>query len=149
MEDILQIVKTETETLLAKAGLEGSVEVSNDENGINVSLTTSDTALVIGKHGNTLSSFEYILAQLVAAKTGEYARIIVEVGGYRQEREAYLHDLTTRLKEEVIATGAEKTIRGLKPWERRLVHMQLAEDSEVITESMGEERERVLVIKKK
>ena len=119
------------------------------EDGYEVAIETPDTALLIGKHGNTLSSFEYLLTQMVAAKTEEFKRVIVEVGGYREERESYLQDLSMRLKEEVVATGADKTIRGLKPWERRHVHMLLSEDNDVVTESEGEGRDRVLVIKKK
>ncbi len=143
------LVQQITDDLLKKIGVEATVSVSEDENGYHVALDTQENALLIGKHGNTLSSLEYLLGQIVAAKQEEYKRVIVEVGGYREEREAYLSDLAQRLKDEVVATGVEKTIRGLKPWERRLIHMMLVEDSEVTTESSGEDRERVLVIKKK
>jgi spoIIIJ-associated protein len=91
---------------------------------------------------------EYILTLLVTAKVGEFKRVQIEVGGYREEREAYLRELADRLKEEVISSGYEKKIHGLKPWERRLIHLYLEEAGGVTTESMGEDRERVLVIKK-
>ena len=143
------IVQQVVQDLLTQVGINSTVSVSEDENGYQVAVDTQENALLIGKHGNTLSALEYILGQIVATKQGEYKRVIVEVGGYREEREGYLQDLANRLKEEVIATGGEKTIRGLKPWERRLIHMLLSEDESVITESSGEDRERVLVIKKK
>ncbi len=143
------IVQQAVQDLLTKVGIESTVSVSEDENGYQVAVDTQENALLIGKHGNTLSALEYVLGQIVAEKQGEYKRVIVEVGGYREEREEYLQDLANRLKEEVIETGAEKTIRGLKPWERRLIHMLLSEDESVVTESSGEDRDRVLVIKKK
>lgn len=143
------LVQQITDDLLKQIGIEATLSVSEDENGYHVALDTQENALLIGKHGNTLSSLEYLLGQMVALKQDEYKRVIVEVGGYREEREAYLTDLATRLKEEVIATGSEKIVRGLKPWERRLIHMLLVDDSEVTTESSGENRDRVLVIKKK
>lgn len=143
------LVQQITDDLLKKIGIQASLSVTEDENGYHVALDTQENALLIGKHGNTLSSLEYLLGQMVAAKQEEYKRVIVEVGGYREEREAYLADLANRLKEEVVASGVEKTIRGLKPWERRLIHMMLVEDSQVETESSGEDRDRVLVIKKK
>jgi len=65
------------------------------------------------------------------------------------EREEYLKGLVERLKEEVEETGSEKPVRGLKPWERRYVHMLLKDDEFVYSESEGEGRDRVLVIKKK
>lgn len=143
------LVTTEAENFLKAIGLEGTVTTIDTEDGYEVAIETPDTALLIGKHGNTLSSFEYLLTQMVAAKTEEFKRVIVEVGGYREERESYLQDLSMRLKEEVVATGIDKTIRGLKAWERRHVHMLLSEDNDVVTESEGEGRDRVLVIKKK
>lgn len=144
-----QLVQQIATEFLNQIGVEATVSVSEDDNGYKVSLDTPENALLIGKHGNTLSSFEYLLSQMVAAKQDEYKRVIVEVGGYREERESYLNDLADRLKEEVISSGNEKTIRGLKPWERRLIHMRLVEDDQVSTESSGEDRDRVLVIKKK
>lgn len=149
MEKVTKIIKEETEALLDKIGTSGSVEILEDEGSFNIHLDTDENALLIGKHGNTLSSLELILSLIVAKKTGEFKRLIVEVGGYRQAREEYLRDLAQRLRDEVIDTGNEKVVRGLKPWERRVIHMYLSEGGDVVTESEGEERDRVLVIKKK
>lgn len=149
MEEINKTVQTEAESLLAKVGVTASVKVEEEDGSFKVHLDSEENALLIGKHGNTLSSLELVLSLIVAQKTGEFRRIIIEVGGYRQEREDYLRDLATRLRDEVVETGNEKTVRGLKPWERRIVHMYLTEDPDVVTESEGEDRDRVLVIKKK
>lgn len=148
--DFLGISKTEAEALFSKLGVQAKVEASESEDGIELLIDAGeDNAILIGKHGNTLSSLESIIALIVAKKTGEYKRVLIEIGGYREEREKYLTDLALRLKEDVIASGYEKSVRGLKPWERRLIHMTLAEDSDVTTESTGEDRDRVLIIKKK
>lgn len=149
MEDLIKTIREEAETLLDKADIKGSVEVAEVEDSFKVHIDTEENALLIGKHGNTLSSLELILSLIVAKKIGEFKRVIIEVGGYREAREEYLKDLANRLADEVIETGNEKTVRGLKPWERRVVHMYLSEGGEVVTESEGEDRDRVLVIKKK
>lgn len=147
--EIESLIKTELTELLAKVGVTGTIEVSMADEIYNVNLDTDENALIIGKYGNTLSSLESILALIVAKKTGEFKRIVLEVGEYRKEREEYLKNLAAKLREEVLQSGYEKTVRGLKPWERRLVHLHLQEDGDVTTESMGEGRDRVLVIKKK
>lgn len=149
MEDQSILIKQETEALLEKLGLTTEVEVKIEEEDFKVYIDTPENALLIGKHGDTLSSLELILSLIMAKKTGEYKRILIEVGGYRKEREAYLTELTHRLCEEVKDSGSEKKISGLKSWERRLVHMMLVDDSDVMTESVGEGRDRVLLIKKK
>lgn len=149
MEEKSKIIKEETETLLSKAGIDADVEVKVADEGFNVHVNASENALLIGKHGNTLSSLELVLSLILAKKLGEFQRIILEVGGYREAREDYLIDLAEKLREEVLATGADKQVRGLKPWERRIIHMHLGESEGVATESEGEERDRILVIKKK
>lgn len=150
VDKVNKIIEEETKTLLDKIGTDASVSIDEGEEGsFNVHLDGDENALLIGKHGNTLSSIELILSLIVAKKVGEFKRIIIEIGGYRQEREEYLKDLSRRLADEVIATGVEKTVSGLKPWERRVIHMHLSETGEVATESSGEDRDRVLVIKKK
>lgn len=150
MEETKKIIEEETKALLDKVGITATVEVTEGEDGsFNIHLDGEENALLIGKHGNTLSSLELILSLIVAKKTGEFKRTIIEVGGWRQEREDYLKDLAERLHAEVMETGSEKTVRGLKPWERRVIHMFLSEMGDVTTESEGESRDRVLVIKKK
>src|SRR3989344_5034620 len=149
MDEKIKIIEEELKSLLEKLEVDAKVDVSEEEDGFKVQLDGEENALLIGKHGNTLSSLELILSLIVAKKTGEFKRIIIEVGGYRQAREEYLRDLAQRLADEVIETGTEKTVRGLKPWERRVVHMYLGEMGDVITESEGEDRDRILVIKRK
>ncbi len=147
--DKIDTIRTTAEELLATIGFEAEIEIKEEDGFYALSLNTPDNALLIGKHGNTLTSFEHILSLMVVQKLGDFERIVVEVGDYRKEREEYLKDLANRLRDEVVEGSTSKTIRGLKPWERRFVHMCLAEDSEVVTESEGEGRDRVLVIKKK
>ncbi len=150
MEKENKIVKVEAEKLLKQIGITSEAEVSGTDEGYTVILDAGeDNALLIGKHGNTLSSFELILTLIVANKVGEFRRVTVEVGSYRAEREQYLETLANKLKEEVVTSGYEKQVRGLKPWERRYLHMYLEEDSEVTTESIGEDRDRTLIIKRK
>lgn len=150
MEEDLKLIEGKVLKLFEYLDLDAKVTVEAGDEAYVISVGAEDNnALLIGKHGNTLSSLEYILYILVSKELKESKRILIEIGGYRQEREAYLADLATRLKEEVVSTGIEKSVRGLKPWERRHVHMTLAEDNDVMTESMGEDRDRILVIKKK
>jgi len=143
-----KVAKKEAEDLLKKLGVKPTIKSELVEGGVRLVIDTDENALLIGKHGNTLSSLELILSLIVSKENGDFVRVTIEVGGYKQEREAYLKELAEKLKEEVLSSGGEKTINSLKPWERRFVHMHLA-DSEVVTESTGEERERVLVIKRK
>ncbi len=146
MEKTIQEI---TEELFEKIGIIATVSVEKEEDLYKVAISTEENALLIGKHGNTLSSLEYVLTQIVSTKEGSFTRIIVEVGGYREEREEYLENLAEKIKQEVLETGVQKSLRGLKPWERRVVHMYLSTDPSLVTESVGEGRDRELLVSKK
>lgn len=150
MENQSELVKKEIEAVLKQIGVKSEVELEESENGFTAVLDAGeDNALLIGKHGNTLAALELVVTLITTNKLGEFKRVTLEIGSYREEREQYLRELVDKLKSEVIDSGYEKPVRGLKPWERRFVHMYLQEDSDVMTESIGEDRDRTLVIKKK
>ena len=146
MEKTIQEI---TEELFEKIGIIATVSVEKEEDLYKVAISTEENALLIGKHGNTLSSLEYVLTQIVSTKEGSFTRIIVEVGGYREEREEYLENLAEKIKQEVLETGVQKSLRGLNPWERRVVNMYLSTDTSLVTESVGEGRDRELLVSKK
>lgn len=143
------LILHELEDLLALIGVKADVSIEQNESYYNVTVDSDDNALLIGRYGDTLSSLEHILSLLVAQKNGEFVPLTLEIGGYRQEREVYLKDLASRVREEVLSSGREKILSDLKPWERRVIHMYLIEDGDVTSESEGEGRNRVLVVRKK
>lgn len=147
--DEIKIVKEICEDLFKQLEIKADINAEKTEDTINIAIDCEDNALLIGKHGNTLSSLEVIISLMLAKKLGEFRRIIIEIGGYRKEREEYLQQLVSRLRENVMESGVEKSVRGLKPWERRFVHLYFKEDSDVFTESEGEGNDRTLIIKKK
>lgn len=148
MEEKLKIVNQVVSDLLKQVGVEAKIEVVDKDEGFSITLETDENALLIGKHGNTLSSIQTIISLMVAKRLGEFKRIILEIGDYRKERESYLMDLASRIKQDVLTTGFNKNIKGLKSWERRLIHLFFKDDTEVVTQSEGEGRDRTLVIKK-
>jgi len=150
MKELENNIKDEAQKLLDLLEIESTISVGKEDDSYRVGIDAGEqNAFLIGKHGNTLAAFELILKMIIAQKSGEYHQITIEIGNYRSEREEYLQGLVGRLKEEVEATGSDKPIKGLKPWERRYVHMLLKDDEMVYSESEGEGRDRFLVIKKK
>jgi spoIIIJ-associated protein len=124
-----------------------TIDVTEDE--IKVSVSSEDPGILIGYHGETLESLQLILSLYVAKKLGEFKRVTLEIGDYRKNREEWLKRLAFDAKEKALSEGRELKISDLKAWERRVVHMELADDKEVISESEGEGRERSLVVRPK
>lgn len=106
-----------------------------------------ETGLLIGKKGETLSSLQVILGVLFKQKIGDWLRVVVNVGDYREKEEDYLKSLAKTTAERAKETGEPQSLYNLKPWQRRIVHMTLSEDKDLTTESAGEGENRYLVVK--
>ena len=142
-----EIIESEANELITKMGLDAQVTVvPSDENFI-VKITTPDTGLLIGYHGEVINSLQLILGVLVYRKLKEWVRIIVDVGDYREKREETLKRLAQEKAEEALSTGQPVSLPYLSPLERRIVHMALAENSQVSSVSEGEGKDRHIVIK--
>lgn len=135
--------------LFKHLGIKESFEVSEDDETINVVIGSDEPGLIIGHHGDTLDSLQLVLSLMLAKRIGEFKRVSVEVGDYKKNRSDYLKSLAEQTKERVLSEQREVFLPNLKSWERREVHMFLQEDSEVITESVGEGKERTLVVRPK
>lgn len=136
------------ESLLVKAEIEVLEDVANDAFRINIS-SASETGLLIGKRGETLFSLQYVLGLIYKQKTGEWKRIIINVGDYREKQEDYLKGLAKQTADRARETGEPQSLYNLTPAQRRIIHMTLAEEGDIVTESQGEDRDRYLIVKKK
>lgn len=121
----------------------------NSEKNVEIVLNTKDTGVVIGYHGDTLEGLQLVLSLCVARNLGRFVRISIDVGDYKKNRTEWLKTLALETKERVLADKKEIAIPELKSWERRIVHLLLEKDEEVVSESQGEGRDRVLVVRPK
>jgi spoIIIJ-associated protein len=130
-------------------GIDAKMEIAEDEEAIAITLETEDTGMLIGYHGETLESLQLILSLVLAKVNGEFKRVSVEVGDYKKNRTEWLERLAMDAKERALTEGKEVYLSELKSWERRVVHLLLQDDKEVVSESSGEGKDRVLVVKPK
>ena len=147
-----EVAQKLSEELLILMGVDAKIDVSEDKENqalvINIS-SDNETGLLIGRHGQTLLSFQAAIGMMLKQKLGEWIRVIVNVGDWRQKEEEHLKDLAESTAERVRTTGEPQPIYNLTPSQRRIVHLTLSEDPELSTESEGEGEERYLVVKKK
>jgi spoIIIJ-associated protein len=143
----IKVAKDVIEDFFKKLDVVASAEITASDDSIDVELTTDESGIIIGYHGETLESLQLLLSLGVSKKIGRFIRVLVDVGGYRQQRTEYLTQLASQMKEAVMSENQERIINSLKSWERRVVHMLLKDDPDVITESQGTGRDRVLVVR--
>ncbi|MCL5095614.1 MAG: KH domain-containing protein [Patescibacteria group bacterium] len=148
-EENLKIIKTEAQKLLEYLMVEATIEVSEKEDVYEVQIETEDTGILIGYHGETLTSLQLILSLILYKRLGSWLRLIVNVGDWRQKREEVLKQMALSAAERVIATDEAMVLPNLSSFERRIVHLILADHPKVTSSSEGEGVERKLIIKPK
>jgi spoIIIJ-associated protein len=105
-----------------------------------------DLGLLIGRRGQTLSSLQYLLNLICSKKIGKRVALGVDVDGYRRRREESLVSLAQRTASRVRSTGRSVTLEPMPPNERRIIHLTLAEDANVVTVSIGEGESRKVAV---
>lgn len=143
-----KIVWQTIEGLFGQLGIDGTFTLAKgSEEAVEVALETKDTGVVIGYHGATLEALQLVLSLLVSKKLNRFIRVSLEVGDYKKQRTDYLENLALSAKEKVLIERKEIFLPSLRSWERRIVHLFLQDDEEVFSESVGEGKERTLVIR--
>jgi len=123
------------------------VMVGWEEGLIKIDIKTDEPGVLIGYRGETLRSLQLVLSIILCRKVGEWMRVLVDVEGYREARSEKLRQMAKGYADRVKETSEEVVMPYLSGFERRVIHMFLADDSGVETESTGEGSERKLVIR--
>ena len=153
--DIAEAAKSVLETLLARVGVVASVvsqtkpPIEGGEGASNVitlDVTGEDLGILIGRRGQTLSSLQYIVRLIVAHQEKARVPIVIDVEGYKQRRYGALQALAWRMAEQVKVRGRSFALEPMSAYERRIIHLTLADDPDVITESIGDGEARKVVI---
>ena len=134
------------ESLLDRMGFMSDFDlVSEDPLAYNI-VGDEDFGRLIGRQGETLRAFGYLVNLMLGRRLGRPCRVIVDVNGYRQRRADQLAELAETLANEVRDAQEPITLDAMPANERRLVHVALADDEDVRTYSIGEGDERRVVI---
>ena len=139
-------------TLIEDMQIEADVTLSeNDEGNKVISITGDDAGILIGHHGETLDQLQY-LVNLAANKKAdeeedrEYTRILVDIEGYRAKREQTLRNLARRTAARVLKYKRSVTLEPMCAYERRIIHSEVQGISGVMTNSIGVENNRRIVV---
>ena len=108
-----------------------------DQSGPTFDVEGDDAGLLIGRRGETLQALQFITRVITNNKTGNRSIISVDVEGYNERRDQSLINLADRVAQRVVRTGRQIELEPMTPRERRVIHMSLAENGNVYTESSG------------
>ena len=147
--DPRQIATETLSKLLDLMGLAAPLQVTENDERITIDMTGENTAVLIGKKGQTLDALQYFVNKIVSRRLGEGVDgkpITLDAEGYRGRRADTLIELAHRVAEKAKKTGRPVELDPMTPADRRTIHMALAEMPGVRTESEGEGLYRHLVV---
>ena len=128
-------------------GLNIKSNVEDTADALKVNLEGENLGLIIGYKGETLDALQ-LLTNVIINKNGEYKRVEIDAQNYREKRKETLTALAHKKARDVIKYGKNITLEPMTPYERRIIHTALQDDSKVTTVSIGSEPFRKVVIKK-
>ncbi len=128
---------------------EGEAAFEDDQDSLVLNVTglnERDQGILIGRRGETLDALQFLLNLIVGRQVDLWARVIVDVEGYRLRRKLALINLAKRTADQVESRHQAIPLEAMPAYERRIVHMTLADHPTVTTESSGAEPERRVVV---
>lgn len=133
----VEAVTRGVEMLTQLADLEISAEVYDGDDQLVVELAGEDQACLVRGEGRLLLAIQHLLPRMVHGLTGKVAPCRVDSRGFRDRRVANLERLAWRTADDVRSSGREEMLRPMNPADRRIVHLALKEDDDVVTVSEG------------
>ena len=112
-----------------------------------VEVKTQEPQILIGEKGETLLSIQRLLKVLLRRKLDENFYIDLDINGYKKKKIDYLRQFARSAADNVALTKKEQILPPMPAYERRIIHLELAERGNVVTESIGQEPQRRVVIR--
>ena len=147
--EVEQGLKDLVENLLKEMDLDIEVTVEEQEDKFVVDVTGNDAALIIGKRGESLDSFQFLVNTIYNKDKShdEYKRVVVDSNNYKSKREDTLKVLAERMAAKAVRENHDVRLEPMNANERRIIHSALSDNSKVETTSQGNEPNRYVVIK--
>ncbi|WP_288480729.1 RNA-binding cell elongation regulator Jag/EloR [uncultured Clostridium sp.] len=145
--DYIREAKIFTQNLLKHMDVEGTVDISEENDTVKIDVSGPKMGTIIGYRGETLDSIQYLIS-LVVNKDHEinYKKVILDTENYRAKREETLKRVALKTARKVIKTGKPFKLEPMNPYERRIIHAALQNESKISTYSEGEDPYRKVVV---
>lgn len=145
--DALEYAEQYLKEAIGALGIEVTTEAHVEDDIIHISLDSKRNPVLIGKNGRTLQSLNELVRLAVSNKFRHRYRILLDVGGYKEDKYGRLAYVARRNANEVLRSHVDVKLEPMTPDERRIIHSTLSGMEHIKTESTGEGPQRAVVIK--
>lgn len=145
-ENISQGKNTLMQMLMLMGLPNAKIQSRQEEDAIYLDIHSDAEGLLIGRHGQTLASLQYLLNRIMNHQYAKKSRYIVDVGGYRVRYKIVLEKMAKRIAHKVSESKEEEQLEAMSAFDRRIIHMSMKDNPDVTTYSLGEGNFRRVVI---
>ena len=117
-----------------------------EEDTVRVFVTGEGSSILIGRHGESLDGLQTIVNIYLTKETDEHKRLILDIEGYREKRETSLVAYAKKMAQKVMYSRRAIKLDPMNPYERRIVHFALQDNTKITSFSEGEEPNRRIVL---
>jgi spoIIIJ-associated protein len=137
------------ERVVKAMGVELTADVEEGPDGTRINLVGEDGGVLVRRGGEGLQALQHLVATAFRRQLGDDTRVVVDCNGFRRDKDAELRQMARFIADKARSSGAPQEMGPLNPYERRIVHMAIAEDPGVTSESVGDAFMKTVIISTK
>lgn len=134
------------QNVVTAMGLVLTASVEETPEGTRINLDGEDGGVLIRRGGEGLQALQHVVATTFRKQLGEDNRIVIDCNGFRRDKDAELRQMAQFMAGKARSSGMPQEMGPLNPYERRIVHLAIAQDPDVTSESIGDAFMKTVII---
>ena len=134
------------QNVVTAMGLTLTTTVEETGEGTRINLEGEDGGVLIRRGGEGLQALQHVVATTYRKQLGDDNRIVIDCNGFRRDKDAELRQMALFMAGKARSSGTPQEMGPLNPYERRIVHLAIAEESDVTSESIGDAFMKTVII---
>jgi spoIIIJ-associated protein len=132
--------------VVAAMGLALVPNIEETSEGTRINLEGEDGGVLVRRGGEGLQALQHVVATAFRKQLGDDNRIVIDCNGFRKDKDAELRQMARFMADKARSSSAPQEMGPLNPYERRIVHLEIAEDPTVTSESIGDAFMKTVII---
>jgi len=134
------------QNVVSAMGVQLTTTIEESPEGTRINLEGEDGGILIRRGGEGLQALQHVVATAFRRQLGDDNRIVVDCNGFRKDKDAEIKQMARFMAEKARTSGTPQEMGPLNPYERRIVHISIAEDPTVSSESIGDAFMKTVII---
>ena len=139
-------IATFVQNVVTAMGLVLTASVEETPEGTRINLEGEDGGVLIRRGGEGLQALQHVVATTFRKQLGDDNRIVIDCNGFRRDKDAELRQMAQFMAGKARSSGVPQEMGPLNPYERRIVHLTIAQDPNVTSESIGDAFMKTVII---